>query len=354
MRSFSEVRPVLPIDLPLVRRLSAQGLSFDSATSLTRGTHSLEGAVWSAVPLTDLGTPTFVLRDGDNAYVAQFRHRGGSPHAHITFFAPAAELCTDTPWLGLIDAMTQAAGRRGALTLNAEAAENSEAFAILRQAGFAVYARQEIWRRLPGPLPTGTPDVLRPETDQDAWSITCLYNNVVPRLVWQADAPPDTGHGGLVYEQNGQVLAYISVQEGKCGLYIQSLLHPDTYSQARAILASVLTRLPRAERLPVYVPVRRFQEWLGSSLIDSGFDPWTAQAVMVKHTVARVEHPVFRPAHTLEGVIHARTRIIEYWNNNLYQAQDEAPAKEVVNGISHHRRSGKAQSSPPSVPGRLA
>src|SRR5438132_2454797 len=80
----------------MVRQPPTSTLSLhDALPILTRGSHSLEGAMWSAVPLTDLGTPTFVLRDGDNAYVAQFRHRGGSPHAHITFFAPAAELCTD-------------------------------------------------------------------------------------------------------------------------------------------------------------------------------------------------------------------------------------------------------------------
>ena len=54
MRSFPEARPFLPIDLPLVRRLTPYGVSFDSETSLTRGVHIIEGAVWAAVPLTEL------------------------------------------------------------------------------------------------------------------------------------------------------------------------------------------------------------------------------------------------------------------------------------------------------------
>ena len=123
MRTFPEARPILPIDLPLVRRLAAHGVSLDSATNLTRGPHTLEGALWSSVPLADFGTPTFVLRDSETAYVAQFRHRNGDSQAHITFIAPDVSLCGDSGWLSLIDSMTQAAGRRGATMLKAEVCE---------------------------------------------------------------------------------------------------------------------------------------------------------------------------------------------------------------------------------------
>jgi hypothetical protein len=353
MRSYPEARPFLPIDLPLLRRLASHGVSFDSAISLTRGDQTLEGAMWSAVPLADLGTPTFVVRDGDIAHVAQFRHHNGDQHAHITFIAPDVEVYGDSAWLSLLDTMTQYAGKRGAITLNAEVAETGSAFGVLRQSGFAVYARQEIWKRVPGPVRLDMLDVLRPATDQDAWAISGLYASVVPRLVLQADDQPDD-EPGLVFERNGQVLAYLSVQEGKCGIYIQSLLHPDAYDDSRAILASALARLPRAERLPVYFPVRRYLEWLNGALVDCGFEPWSSQAVMVKHTVSRIEHPVFRPVHTLEGVLPARTPMIDCQKFTVYPGADNPLVKEVVNGISHHGRSGKAQSSSPSVPGRLA
>src|SRR5262249_51131734 len=158
----------------------------------------------------------------------------------------------------------------------------------------------------------------------------------------------EIGHGGLVYECAGQVLAYVTVQEGKCGLYIQSVIHPDVYDQSRLIIGSALAHVKNADRLPAYFAVRRYQEWLPGPLADCGFDPWSSQAVMVKHTVARVEHPVFKPVHALEGVINARTHVIDCWNWNPYSAPDEPPTKELVDGISHNRRSGKAQSSPPS------
>src|SRR5579859_3699456 len=145
MQPLPEARPFLPLDLPLLHRLTPRGISFDSVTSLTQGEHALEAAVWSAVPLADLGRPTFVLRDSQHEYVGQIRHKSGERHAHITFIAPDLDPSADMAWLTLLDAMTQAAGRRGALSLNAEVSEMSHAFVLLRQAGFTVHTRQEIW-----------------------------------------------------------------------------------------------------------------------------------------------------------------------------------------------------------------
>src|SRR5258708_30588869 len=164
MQPFPEARPLFPTDLRLVRRLAPPGISFASVTSLTRGTHTLEGAMWSAVPLTDLGTPTFVVRSDGEPYVAQFRHKNGEQHAHITFIAPDVEPESKLAWLQLLDAMTAAAGRRGASSLKAEVGETEPAFGILREAGFGVYARQELWQRTPGTLPTIDHYLLRPET----------------------------------------------------------------------------------------------------------------------------------------------------------------------------------------------
>ncbi len=304
MRSFPEARPFLPIDLPLIHRLTPHGVSFDSATSLTRGIHTIEGAFWGSVPLADLGTPTFVLRNSNQAYVAQFRHKAGDQHAHIVFIAPDLDKCEgDSAWLHLLDAMVAAAGRRGAVTLNAEVSETGAAFIVLRQAGFGVYARQEIWKRQPAAVSPLANNLLRTETEQDALGINGLYANVVPRLVLQADSP-ETGHGGLVYERDGRFLAYLSVQEGKCGIYIQSVVHPDAYDQAQLIIASALSRIPRADRLPVYFCMRRYQDWLRGSLSALGFDAWASQALMVRHTACRIEQAVFKPAHALEGVAH--------------------------------------------------
>jgi len=350
MRSFPEARPFLPIDLPLVRRLTPYGVSFDSETSLTRGVHIIEGAVWAAVPLADLGAPTYVLKDGDCDYIAQFRHKAGDQHAHIMCIAPDVEIYEgETAWLRLLDSMIVAAGRRGALTLNAEVSETGAAFAVLRQAGFAVYARQEIWKRDPSPVTfDSTENILRTETDLDAFGINNLYASVVPRLVLQADAPPEIGRGGMVYERDGQILAYLSVQEGKCGIYVQSFLHPEVFDQTQAILASALSRLPRADRLPVYFCVRRYQDWLRGWLSELGFEAWASQAVMVKHTASRIEQAIVKPIYSFEGVMHALPPVVDC---DVYRGVKSSIIRRSADGVSHNRRSGKAQSSITRIPG---
>ncbi len=341
LASLPEARPFLPIDLPLVHRLTTYGVSFDSAISLTHGIHSVEGAFWGAVPLADFGTPTYVLRDGDTGYIAQFRHRLGEQHAHIVFVAPDMDKygthAGETAWLALIDAMTIAAGRRGAFTLNAEVDENSAAFGLLRQCGFAVYARQTIWRRPPAAIPEFTPDLLRAETESDGLAIDGLYTGIVPRLVLQADAPPDTGRG-LIYEPvTGGVAAYFSIQDGRSGIFVQPFLHPEMFDQATAITDALLGNLPRADRLPVYVCVRRYQDWLGTTLSRLGFEPFASQAVLVKHTVNRIEHPVLATVAAIEGAVRvgpsSRVKI-----RNCSVEESHKPY-----GISHYRRPRKTK-----------
>lgn len=301
MFSF-EARSFLPIDLPLVLRLMQRGISLDSEQALTHGNLTSLGSTVLGV-VTDLGAPTYVIKDGEVAYTAQFRHRYGDPHAHISFIAPGLDdPFAEEAWTVLLDAMVCGAGKRGAHTLNAEIDETSDAFVVLRRCGFAVYARQDLWRREPETTPDADADLLRPVTENDAFAVNALYTNIVPRMVLQADTPPDPSKG-WVCEQGGRIAAYISVNEGKSGLYVQSFLHPELDHNAGAIHAALLARLPRAERLPVYVCVRRYQDWLRGPLMDIGFSPWASQAVMVKHTVARIEHPDLSIAPSPKGAV---------------------------------------------------
>jgi hypothetical protein len=300
-----EARPFLPIDLPMVRRLIPHGVSFDSEMGLTSGMITPLGGAFlsSVVPLTDFGTHVFIVRDGEAMYAAQFRHRSGDPHAHISFIAPGADFYnSEAAWFALIDAMTVAAGKRGAHTLNAEIDEHSEAFVILRRAGFALYARQDILMRMPAPAPEADPELLRPATEEDCFAINLLISNIVPRMVLQADSLPDLTRG-LVLEQGGRINAFVAITEGREGTFIQPFLHPEMDHQAGAIHAAVLARLTRVERLPTYVCVRRYQDWLRTPLAHLGFQAWASQAVMVKHTVARIEHPILSAAPSIAGAV---------------------------------------------------
>jgi hypothetical protein len=187
--------------------------------------------------------------------------------------------------------------------LTAEVDEDSPLFVTMRTAGFAVYARQEIWRREPGalPFPYSDPAELRESRDEDINSIQALYGTIVPRLVQPVAMPPDDCMG-YVYRRDQRLQGYITVTTGKTGIYVTPLLHPDIlYRDATAILAGVLGRIGRVDRLPVYICVRRYQDWLEDALTELGFSSCQPQALMVRHIAAGVRQAAFTPLeHSLE------------------------------------------------------
>ncbi len=277
-------RPVTPLDLPLVRRVMQHQLPLDMATALTRGSAGLEDAVLSSVPLTDFGAPTLVLRDGDDAYVGQFRLHANRALAHFTFLAPEPEEDHVHDWVALIESIVFEAGKRGAHVVNAEVSEHHPIFQAFRIAGFAVYSRQVVLKREPGPVLQAESHLVRPVTDQDTIAVNTLYTNTVPRLLQQAEPLNPTDCDGLVYVRGDHVAGYLAVVAGKSGIVIKPYFHPEVYDQVSAIILATLAYLPQAERVPVYLYVRAYQDWLRGVLDHLAFRPWVDQALMVKYT----------------------------------------------------------------------
>lgn len=304
-----EVHAAKLVNVPAIRRAAEKGIVLDSELSYTRHLDISRSAVISSVLLPQRGLYTLVGKADRQTVSGQVRIKDADHLAKIVYIAPQCEAeANNTAWLALLDAMAQEAGRRGATMLTAEVDEISPLFEILRQTGFAVYARQEIWRcytplnMLPGLAAlTG---VLADETDDDTLDIQLLYSNIVPRLV-QPIAVPSPESVGVVYRRDGRVQAYIAVSQGKQGIYLMPFMHPDVLGrEAAAIIAGVMARIEKNERTPVYVCVRRYQDWLDDSLRDLGFESWTQQAVMVRHIAAGIRQPAFAlPAQAaLEGI----------------------------------------------------
>jgi hypothetical protein len=294
------------VDLPLVYRLCDNGMILDIEVAYTRSANGPHGAILSHMILPQRNLHTLISRSDKQGVVGQFRLKPDDHLAQIMTVAPTLpdEDADYTVWLHILDAMAAAAGKRGAHMLAGEIDERSPLFTVMRRAGFAVYARQEIWRREPEPLPDQiTAAELTEETDADAMDIQLLYSNIVPRLV-QPIAVPSSDSEGYVYRQDGRVQGYIAVSEGKYGLYVMPFLHPDIlFNEASAIIAGAIVRQPKAERQPVYACVRRYQDWLEDGLARLGFAPISQQAVMVRHIAAGVRHPVFAPvARSLEAI----------------------------------------------------
>jgi len=177
---------------------------------------------------------------------------------------------------------------------------------ILRQAGFAVYTRQDIWvLDAAATLPAAPAATLRlqPRLDKDDWDIQLLYANTVPRLVQLVEPlpPASVGKCWVQRDENNELAAFVQIHEGTVATWLRFYLHPGAEHEAEQILqAALAVRSIRPEQ-PVYCCVRRYEGWLPSALERAGFRLWGSQALMVKHTVQHTQKTQPRTAVSLEG-----------------------------------------------------
>lgn len=298
-----DTRPITLVDIPLVKRLSDKGIILDTELGLTGYALAPNTTLLSSIFLPQRGLHTFVARSDKQTVVGQFRLKADDPNAHIVYVAPCLEDdAENTVWLHILDAMARESGRHGAHSLIAEVEEQSSLFTTLRAAGFAVYARQEIWRRERGEYILEADSVeLTPETNTDAPGMYALLAAVVPGMLQQIAGPPNDLQR-LVYRQDDRIMGFIAVSEGRHGVYLIPYLHPDMSRAAPAVLQAAVAYTSRATKVPVYVCIRRYQDWLQSALTTLQFESWLHQAVMVKHITAGVRHAEFEPLRQSEGV----------------------------------------------------
>jgi hypothetical protein len=312
------IRPFDWRDVSLVRQLSDQGICLDSIAKLTRASQPLQEALFAYL-MPGTGAPTLIWKDNGHAAFGQLRHRPGEEVARALFIAPAWSEA-NTGWLPLVDRLAVEAGERGGHHLIAEVDENSAEFEALRRAGFAIYARQTIWQLL-GEMSVSDPSLpIRPATSADSIAVTTLYDNVVPRLVQQVEPPPKPGRG-YVLEQDGEIVAFLDVRRGPAGIWVEPYLHPEAYDLSEAMLHSALHQLATANRggRPVYVCVRRYQDWLQDILRSTNFERLGSQAVLVKRLVVRIPEPVLKPLPAIEGSATTTTTPIARSQINVYK-----------------------------------
>ena len=216
----------------------------------------------------------------------QVLHAAGSPFARLTFLAP--EAAVESAHLpALLDYITVTIGQRGALHTLAEVEQGSQAFQTLHQSGFAIYARQRIWRLAGEPQGLAEASDWRACTEQDTLRVRALYVDLVPGLVQQVEPLPRERLKGMVFTQRGEVRAYIELRYGPAGIWAQPFVHPDA-PEVSGRLVQLLQSLPNRRGRPVYLCVRSYQSWLESAIEELGAQPGQSQAVMVRHlAVAR-------------------------------------------------------------------
>jgi len=299
----SSVRPLDWRDLPALHRVRAQGLCLHAEVAFTRGPQTLQTAL---LDMLAPGRPTHTLvapasDEGEPTAIGQILQREPSAPARLMFLGPA-EALAHASGARLLDALSQAAGQRGARNLIADVDEHSPAFECLRLAGFAIYARQRIWRQEPArsPTPRGRGGLWRPESAGDGPALQALLANLIPGLVQQVETSPVGFRRGFVYWDEDELRGFLDVERGPLGTWLQAYIHP-AVETIDPLLAALLREVEIRPGRPLYMCVRSYQGWMSGPLTRFGFEACSDQAVMVRRlaTVERVAERVARP--TLEG-----------------------------------------------------
>jgi hypothetical protein len=337
------------VDIPFIRRISDEAAVLDTELEYTRDVHGPSGAILTSILLPQRNLVTLMARVDKQQAVGQFRIDPSDQIAHIAYVAPhQLSHGDDTVLLHVFDAMAREAGKLEAQALVGEVDEFSPLFETMRHAGFAVYARQQVWRRLPGDY--GRPEgAIRLETIDETTlgDAQGLVAQVVPRMLHSFVIPAEIPAGWL-YRTGGKVQALMIVNEGRHGVYIQPYINPELMASAPAILQAAIQRLSKHDRLPVYVRIRRYQEWMTTTLEGMGFEPGPHQALMVRHIQARVR----RAQYSLrQKVLNTIPSLIPYEDRGDRPRQQLTLTldKGDYDGTTDYRRHRQAEGCPAAL-----
>jgi len=278
------IRPFEWRDFPLLHTYRNQGIYLDSTRSLIHGSSIIPLGAF----LTFLGPETKIQTyrcdnclPSEVPLIGQATYTVGASYARLSFLAPENSL-EISDLAALLDYMTLQIGKQGAFHILADVDESSPVYHLLRRVGFAIYARQCIWR-LDGQATGETDDVQwSAYKSSDMLGIRSLYSNVVPGLVQQVEPLPKKNLNGFVSYTKGEIRAYVELKYGRNGIWAQPYVHPDA-ENFNLHLVHFLNNIPGRRNRPLYICVRSYQSWLESIIQAIGAQPGPQQAVMVRH-----------------------------------------------------------------------
>jgi hypothetical protein len=299
---MSEVKSFTPMDLGVLRRVAARGISLDTA-AMIQDPNPIETAILGSMGLRGRGRPTYILRTGHADYATQIQVE--NHHARITLLAPTPEADSPIwPWLSLLDNLLVQAGKRGAHLVTAEVPIDGSVYELFRRAGFTIYSRQKLYgleKPQAAMKAAITDDSLRVRDieEMDCPHLNALYGNTVPRLVQQADPAPAVW-SGLALILEGRLRGCLVISEGRNGVLIKPYIHPELEDRIPEVFALAMAHLPNRK---IFVRVLAYQAWLRAALeLDLGFEVVAHHALMARHTVILRETSVFSPLITLENL----------------------------------------------------
>ncbi len=297
------IRPFGLSDVMAVRRLAPRGTAFDLRQQVLQPASPARAALLGLLTHQHVGAVTCVQAspaDGGVIAFIQAAPRANVPEWDLAHLGPSLDDRRDATelWHDLLAHLVVTGALRGVERIYARAPEDVEIETILRQCGFTVLTREEVFvltrQPAPGPLPRGMHRVER----QDRAAVEELCRQVVPPLLCQAEglAPGGAAEGAgrgeaaeeYLWADRERALAYLSLARGRAGSWLEILVRPVWRADLLPAIRYLLTRTPCSDEHPIFSPVPDFAVGLGWLLRTLGFESYSRQTLLVAHTVARV------------------------------------------------------------------
>ncbi len=302
-------------DLWAVKHLEQRGVGFDLRNSLVHPRTPSQSAVIGYLTRHHLGVVTCVHDDGGGGFV-QVWPQGGALSWHLSYLSPSLNECpaAEDVWNVLLSQLLRCASAQGMRRVFARCAEDVEIESVLRQNGFGLVTREEVYVLTKPLTPVPAPRGLRRLDDGDQWSLQQLYGQAVPSLVQKAEglaphearsplqtlaSPPDEH---WVWVDHGEIVAHLGVSHGERGTWVDGVVRPDRRGDVLPYLRYLLAQQPCLPERPLYVCVPDYAVGLGWLLRTLGLETFARQAVMVAQTAARETVPRKTLVPGLEGV----------------------------------------------------
>lgn len=283
-----------------------QGISFDAEFRLTVGDDGLRQALLAGSGRTQV----YVLRQSNGGALGQLHFLEGDHHARLAYVAPLLEDdAGDRLWLCLLDGLAVMAGQRGVVTIIAEVDDTAPELELLRRAGFATYARQDIWLRSPAPVAPAEL-ALRPAASAEEPVLMGLYGSIVPGLIKHVEPPPTIASELHVLDGARGAVGLMALYDGGQSALIEAYLASGVKLSPRAFLAAALVAA-QADRRTICCRSREYMGCSADTLTEAGFTHLGGQAVMFRHTAVRVVHQSFQLKEKVNGGVPLPTSYVD-------------------------------------------
>ena len=330
------IRPFGLGDILTLRQLRTEGVAFDLERLLLHASPATYSALLGCLTDHHLGGITCIHEDSDGvgAGFVQFFPRAQRTEWDLAYVSPSLDAHVDAAamWRKMLSHAIILSAERRVARIYARSAEDAATEDVLRQVGFTLVTREEVFCQRAPIGGSARPRGLRAVTRADVPALNQLYRQVEPDLIQQAEGPLPHWHTvprltlmrrvfveGYVWEVGGKAVAYLGLTSSSRGSWLQVVVRPEHRGDLLPHIRHVLGRTECSTDRPVYCPVFDHSVGLGWVLRTLGFESYARQALLVTHTMARVPMRRRLVVPGLEGSVDVSTPV----GNIFRQATEE-------------------------------